>query len=495
MNLLYKSTRNAEKTVTASEAILKGLADDGGLFVPVTIPKLNVDMGTLKEMSYQETAYAVMKQFFTDFTEEELKSCITKAYDSKFDTEEIAPLVKADGMYYLELFHGATIAFKDMALSILPHLLTTSAKKNNVKNEIVILTATSGDTGKAALAGFADVKGTRIIVFYPKDGVSKVQELQMVTQKGENTSVVAIHGNFDNAQSGVKAIFENKELAKEMDAAGYQFSSANSINIGRLVPQIVYYVYAYAKLLKNEEIAEGEQINVVVPTGNFGNILAAYYAKQMGVPIAKLVCASNENKVLFDFFQTGVYDKNREFILTTSPSMDILISSNLERLIYLIAGQDAVKNQDLMRALKSQGVYEISKEMKENLDDFAAGYATEDQVKKAISEIYKSTGYVIDTHTAVAASVGKAYLEENKDERKTVIASTASPYKFARSVMTSIDEKYDTLEEFDLIAELEKISCVKIPKAIEEIRDAKIVHTRECDADKMEETVKEILNV
>ena len=369
MNLLYKSTRNAEKTVTASEAILKGLADDGGLFVPVTIPKLNVDMGTLKEMSYQETAYAVMKQFFTDFTEEELKSCITKAYDSKFDTEEIAPLVKADGMYYLELFHGATIAFKDMALSILPHLLTTSAKKNNVKNEIVILTATSGDTGKAALAGFADVKGTRIIVFYPKDGVSKVQELQMVTQKGENTSVVAIHGNFDNAQSGVKAIFENKELAKEMDAAGYQFSSANSINIGRLVPQIVYYVYAYAKLLKNEEIAEGEQINVVVPTGNFGNILAAYYAKQMGVPIAKLVCASNENKVLFDFFQTGVYDKNREFILTTSPSMDILISSNLERLIYLIAGQDAVKNQDLMRALKSQGVYEISKEMKENFDD------------------------------------------------------------------------------------------------------------------------------
>ena len=427
MNLLYKSTRNAEKTVTASEAILKGLADDGGLFVPVTIPKLDVDMGTLKEMSYQETAYAVMKQFFTDFTEEELKSCITKAYDSKFDTEEIAPLVKEDGMYYLELFHGATIAFKDMALSILPHLLTTSAKKNNVKNEIVILTATSGDTGKAALAGFADVKGTRIIVFYPKDGVSKVQELQMVTQKGDNTSVVAIHGNFDNAQSGVKAIFENKELAKEMDAAGYQFSSANSINIGRLVPQIVYYVYAYAKLLKNEEIAEGEQINVVVPTGNFGNILAAYYAKQMGVPIAKLVCASNENKVLFDFFQTGVYDKNREFILTTSPSMDILISSNLERLIYLIAGQDAVKNQDLMRALKSQGVYEISKEMKDNLDDFAAGYATEDQVKKTISEIYKSTGYVIDTHTAVAASVGKAYLEENKDERKTVIASTASP--------------------------------------------------------------------
>lgn len=495
MNLLYKSTRDAEKTVTASEAILKGLADDGGLFVPVEIPKLDVDMNVLKDMSYQETAYAVMKQFFTDFTEEELKDCIAKAYDSKFDTEEIAPLVKADGMYYLELFHGATIAFKDMALSILPHLLTTSAKKNNVKNEIVILTATSGDTGKAALAGFADVEGTRIIVFYPKDGVSKVQELQMVTQKGKNTSVVAIHGNFDNAQSGVKAIFENKELAEEMDAAGYQFSSANSINIGRLVPQIVYYVYAYAKLLQNEEIAVGEEINVAVPTGNFGNILAAYYAKQMGVPIAKLICASNENKVLFDFFQTGVYDKNREFILTTSPSMDILISSNLERLIYLIAGQDAVKNQDLMRALKSQGVYEITKEMKENLSDFAAGYATEEQVKETISEIYKSTGYVIDTHTAVASNVCREYRKTSKDDRKSVVASTASPYKFARSVMTSIDEKYDALEEFALIDELEKISGVVIPNAIEEIRDAKILHTRECDADKMEAAVKDILHI
>lgn len=495
MNLLYKSTRDAEKTVTASEAILKGLADDGGLFVPVEIPKLDVDMDTLKEMSYQETAYAVMKQFFTDFTEEELKNCIAKAYDSKFDTEEIAPLVKADGMYYLELFHGATIAFKDMALSILPHLLTTSAKKNNVKNEIVILTATSGDTGKAALAGFADVEGTRIIVFYPKNGVSKVQELQMVTQKGENTSVVAIHGNFDNAQSGVKAIFENKELAKEMDAAGYQFSSANSINIGRLVPQIVYYVYAYAKLLQNEEIEADEEINVAVPTGNFGNILAAYYAKQMGVPIAKLICASNENKVLFDFFQTGVYDKNREFILTTSPSMDILISSNLERLIYLITGQDAVKNQDLMRALKSQGVYEITEEMKENLSDFAAGYATEEQVKEIISEIYTSTGYVIDTHTAVAANVYREYRKTSKDDRKAVIASTASPYKFARSVMTSINEEYDDLEEFALIDELEKISGVAIPKAIEEIRDAKIIHTRECDADKMEDIVKDLLHI
>lgn len=495
MNLLYKSTRNAEKTVTASEAILKGLADDGGLFVPVSIPKLDVSLAELKEMTYQETAYAVMKQFLTDFTEDELKNCIAKAYDEKFDTEEIAPLAKVEDTYYLELFHGATIAFKDMALSILPHLLTTSAKKNNVKNEIVILTATSGDTGKAALAGFADVEGTRIIVFYPKNGVSKVQELQMVTQKGANTSVVAIHGNFDCAQSGVKAIFENKELAKEMDAAGFQFSSANSINIGRLVPQIVYYVYAYAKMLQNEEIAEGEEINVVVPTGNFGNILAAYFAKYMGIPIGKLVCASNENKVLFDFFQTGVYDKNREFILTISPSMDILISSNLERLVYLIAGSDADKNSELMKALKEEGAYQLTEEMKANLSDFAAGYATEAEVKEMISKVYKGTGYVMDTHTAVAATVYENYKKESGDTRKTVIASTASPYKFARSVMTSIDEKYDALEEFVLIDELEKVSCVDIPNAIKEIRDAKVLHTIECDADKMEETVKTILSI
>ncbi len=495
MELLYKSTRNAEKAVTASEAILKGLADDGGLFVPVSIPKLDVSLNELKNMTYQETAYAVMKQFFTDFTEEELKNCIAKAYDEKFDTEEIVPLAKVEDTYYLELFHGATIAFKDMALSILPHLLTTSAKKNHVTNEIVILTATSGDTGKAALAGFADVEGTKIIVFYPKNGVSKVQELQMVTQKGANTAVVAIHGNFDCAQSGVKAIFENKKLAKELVEKGFQFSSANSINIGRLVPQIVYYVYAYAKLLQNEEITEGEEINVVVPTGNFGNILAAYFAKKMGVPIDKLICASNENKVLFDFFRTGIYDRNREFILTNSPSMDILISSNLERLIYLAAGADAGKNAELMQALKTEGIYVLTEEIKANMRDFAAGYATEDEVKETIASIYKKTGYVLDTHTAVAAKVCKTYQEESHDTKKIVIASTASPYKFARSVMTAIDENYDTLEEFDLIDELAKVSCTEIPNAIKEIRNAEIRHTRECSADNMEETVKAILGV
>ena len=495
MNLLYKSTRDAEKTVTASQAILKGLADDGGLFVPVSIPKLPVSLGELKEMTYQETAYTVMKEFLTDFTEEELKNCIAKAYDSKFDTEEIAPLAKVEDAYYLELFHGATIAFKDMALSILPHLLTTSAKKNQVKNEIVILTATSGDTGKAALAGFADVEGTKIIVFYPKNGVSRVQELQMVTQKGDNTSVVAIHGNFDNAQSGVKAMFENKELEKELNEAGYQFSSANSINIGRLVPQVVYYVYAYAKLLQNEEIAEDEEINVVVPTGNFGNILAAYYAKNMGIPIAKLICASNENKVLYDFFQTGTYDRNREFVLTTSPSMDILISSNLERLIYKISGEDARKDTDLMAELKTKGSYAITGEMKANLADFAAGYATEEQVAKTIHDVYEDTGYVMDTHTAVAATVYKAYREDSKDDRKTVIASTASPYKFAGSVMTAIDPKYKGQDDFKLIEELQKVSGTEIPNAIKEIMNAEIRHSTECDVDQMEQTVKNILGV
>ena len=495
MNLLYKSTRDAEKTVTASQAILKGLADDGGLFVPVSIPKLPVSLGELKEMTYQEIAYTVMKEFLTDFTEEELKSCIAKAYDSKFDTEEIAPLAKVEDAYYLELFHGATIAFKDMALSILPHLLTTSAKKNQVKNEIVILTATSGDTGKAALAGFADVEGTKIIVFYPKNGVSRVQELQMVTQKGDNTSVVAIHGNFDNAQSGVKAMFENKELEKELNEAGYQFSSANSINIGRLVPQVVYYVYAYAKLLQNEEIAEDEEINVVVPTGNFGNILAAYYAKNMGIPIAKLICASNENKVLYDFFQTGTYDRNREFVLTTSPSMDILISSNLERLIYKISGEDARKDTDLMTELKTKGSYAITGEMKANLADFAAGYATEEQVAKTIHDIYEDTGYVMDTHTAVAATVYKAYREDSKDDRKTVIASTASPYKFAGSVMSAIDPKYKGQDDFKLIEELQKVSGTELPNAIKEIMNAEIRHNTVCDVDQMEQTVKNILGV
>ena len=497
MDLIYSSTRNAKEKVTASQAILKGLADDGGLFVPDRIPSLDVTIDELADMNYQETAYAVMKQFLTDFTEEELKDCIQKAYDSKFDTKEIAPLVESDGAYYLELFHGPTIAFKDMALSILPHLLITAARKNQVKNDIVIRTATSGDTGKAALAGFADVKGTKIIVFYPKNGVSPIQEKQMVTQKGDNTYVVGIHGNFDQAQTGVKKMFQDKELAAQMDAAGFQFSSANSINIGRLVPQIAYYVYAYAKLYKKGEIAKDEKINVVVPTGNFGNILAAFYAKNMGLPIAKLICASNENKVLFDFFRTGTYDKNREFMLTSSPSMDILISSNLERLIYRIAGNDAAKNKELMTALTSDGAYAITEEMKEQLADFYGNYTSEAETAKVICDLYDKTGYVIDTHTAVAAGVYKKYKEETKDtETKTVIASTASPFKFTRSVMDAIDkEKYDSMTDFELVDELSRIGHVAVPKAIEEIRTAKVLHDTVCEVAEMPEVVKKFLAI
>jgi len=495
MDLLYSSTRNGEEKVTASKAILKGLADDGGLFVPESIPKLDVTIEELAKMSYQETAYAVMKLFFTDFTEEELKNCINKAYDSKFDTDEIAPLVEADGAYYLELFHGATIAFKDMALSILPHLLTTAAKKNQVNNEIVILTATSGDTGKAALAGFADVEGTKIVVFYPKDGVSPIQKQQMVTQKGDNTFVVGIKGNFDQAQSGVKAIFGDKELAKEMDEKGFQFSSANSINIGRLIPQVVYYVYAYAQLVAKNEIKNGDKINVVVPTGNFGNILAAFYAKNMGLPIAKLICASNDNKVLFDFFRTGTYDKNREFILTNSPSMDILISSNLERLIYRTAGNDEEKNSELMRELTEDGKYTITDEMKENLKDFYGNYATEKETAAFIKELYEKTGYIIDTHTAVAADVYKKYREETADNTPSVIASTASPFKFTRSVMNAIDEKYDSMGDFELVDELSKIGKVKVPAAIEEIRNAETRHNTVCEVGKMKDTVRIFLGI
>ncbi|MFR5146342.1 MAG: threonine synthase [Eubacterium sp.] len=493
--ILYKSTRGTGETLKASEAILKGLADDGGLFVPTEIPKLEATIDELSKMTYQQVSYEVMKLFFTDFTEEELKNCITKAYDSKFDTEEIAPLAEVDGAYYLELFHGKTIAFKDMALSILPHLLTTSAKKNNVKNEIVILTATSGDTGKAAMAGFADVEGTRIIVFYPHGGVSKVQEKQMVTQKGNNTYVVAIEGNFDQAQSGVKAIFGNKELAKEMDEKGFQFSSANSINIGRLVPQVAYYVYAYAKLYAEGKLAKDQKMNVVVPTGNFGNILAAYYAKNMGLPIAKLICASNENKVLFDFFKTGEYDKNRDFILTSSPSMDILISSNLERLIYKIAGNSSEKNSELMNDLATKGKYTITDEMKAELDDFYGNYATEEETAKVIKDTYEKTGYVMDTHTAVAASTYKKYVAETNDDAVTVIASTASPFKFARSVMDAINPEYDKLDDFELIDELSKIANVKIPNAIEEIRNAEVRHNNLVEVDGMEAIVKKFLNI
>lgn len=495
MEILYKSTRGGESGISASSAILKGLAQDGGLFVPDRIPELDVPMEKLVEMNYQEVAYEVMSRFFTDFTEKELKECIARAYDEKFDTEEIVSLTKAEGIYFLELFHGATIAFKDMALSILPHLLTAAAKKNHVENEIVILTATSGDTGKAAMAGFADVPGTRIIVFYPKDGVSPVQELQMTTQKGANTCVAAIRGNFDDAQTGVKKIFGDREFSRELNERGFQFSSANSINIGRLVPQIVYYVYAYASLVKNGEIRKDETVNVVVPTGNFGNILAAFYARRMGLPIGKLICASNENKVLSDFFHTGSYDRNRDFFLTSSPSMDILISSNLERLLYLISQESPEKTRACMEALQKYGRYEIDSQMREGLKDFYGNYAGEEETEQTIRKIYKDTGYVIDTHTAVAAAVCEKYREESRDLSPVILASTASPYKFTRSVLHSIDPSFDGLSDFEQMDKLSEISNTAVPKAVEELKNAPVRHNTVCEVSEMKDVVRKMLGM
>lgn len=494
-HILYNSTRGKEKDITASQAIINGLASDGGLYVPNKLPKLDISIEDLCRMDYREIAYEIMKLFLTDFTEDELKYCINNAYDNKFDTEEIAPLVKKGDVYYLELFHGSTIAFKDMALSILPHLMKTAAKKQNISNDIVILTATSGDTGKAALAGFADVDGTKIIVFYPKNGVSFIQEKQMLTQKGDNTYVVGIKGNFDDAQSGVKEIFNDSKFGEMMNENGYQFSSANSINIGRLVPQIVYYVYGYINLITSQQINIGDKINIVVPTGNFGNILAAYYAKQMGLPINKLICASNENKVLYDFINNGIYNKNREFILTMSPSMDILISSNLERLLYEIADKDNEQIKQLMSMLNSKGEYTITDKMKAKLDNFFAGYATEEETKNTIKKVFKDTNYLIDTHTAVGYAVYKKYKEKTKDQSKTILASTASPYKFTRSVMTSLDKDYENYLDFELIEKMKEVSKVEIPKAIKEIIKAEDIHNTICDKNKMKEVVANILEL
>lgn len=495
MDILYHSTRGGDPDTTASRAILAGLASDGGLYVPDAIPKFDLPLETLAGMNYRETAYEVMSRMLTDFTEEELLYCIDHAYDSKFDTDEIAHLRQAGDAWYLELFHGKTIAFKDMALSILPYLMTTAAKKNHMKEKIVILTATSGDTGKAAMAGFADVPGTEIIVYYPKDGVSPVQERMMVTQSGKNTHVIAIRGNFDDAQTGVKKIFGDRKIAEDLAKAGCRFSSANSINIGRLVPQIAYYFYAYAVLLREGRIRAGEKINITVPTGNFGNILAAHYAKRMGLPVGRLICASNSNHVLTDFFRTGVYDKNREFFLTSSPSMDILVSSNLERLVFEASGGNTKKTASLMKSLRQTGKYEITDEMRQRMSDFYGGYADENRVFSEIRRVYKDSRYVIDPHTAVASAVWHDYAEQTGDHTVTVIASTASPYKFARDVLSSLDEKYRSFSDDELSDALSEVSGVPIPGAIRELRTAKVRHNTVVDVADMEQSVRDILKV
>jgi threonine synthase len=494
--MLYKSTRGGEERLTSSQAILKGIADDGGLFVPEKIPMINVGLKELVQKNYKELAFIIMKEFLTDFTHDELNFCVNEAYNnSKFDCADIAHLKKVENNYFLELFHGATIAFKDMALSVLPYMLKISMNKQNIKKDIVILTATSGDTGKAALEGFTQVEGTKIIVFFPEEGVSEVQKRQMTSHSGNNAYVVGIEGNFDDAQRGVKNIFNDKELNKTMEQGGYMFSSANSINIGRLVPQVVYYFYAYCELIRKSEISEGEYMNVVVPTGNFGNILAAYYAKLMGLPIGKLICASNDNNVLSDFIKTGIYDSRRKFYTTNSPSMDILISSNLERLLYLLSGENCNTVNELMEDLKNKGFYEIEQKMKEGLEDFYGGFANEENVIRSIKQLYDEENYLMDTHTAVAYDVNKRYVNENKDNSKALIVSTASPYKFTGAVMGAINNRYSKLSDFDLISEMNKLLGGEIPAAIKDIDKRQIVHSKVCSINKMKDTVLDILNL
>ena len=496
----YNSTRNKNIAFSSGQAIIKGLASDGGLFVPDSVPSISLsEIESYADMSYRERAKVILSKFLTDFSAEEIAHCVDSAYTKeKFGTDSITPVYKLDnGNYILELWHGPTCAFKDVALQILPHFLVTSLVKNNVNKEIVILVATSGDTGKAALEGFADVEGTRINVFYPNDGVSKIQKLQMVTQQGNNVNVTAVNGNFDDAQNGVKAIFTDKEFEKIADEKNFMLSSANSINWGRLVPQIVYYFSAYADMLKSGEIKAGEKINFVVPTGNFGNILAAYYAKMMGLPVNKLICASNCNNVLTDFIKTGEYNKVRDFNLTISPSMDILISSNLERFLYHASGENCALVNEYMNKLKNDGSYTISPEIKAVIDEvFWGGYATDAETKETIKEVYDKYGYVLDTHTAVAQNVFAKYLENTGDNTKTVIASTASPFKFSRSVIQAIDgdDNYgNSTDEFEILDELSRVSNEQIPKSLAELKTKEPIYDVVCNKDELLSVVKAFL--
>lgn len=472
--MYYKSTRNSGVKITSSEAIVQGISEDGGLFVPSEIPSITMDeIVKLGDMSYAERAAYVFAKYLTDFTEAEIRYCTENAYnDKKFATDNIAEMSHLfDGTYILELWHGPTCAFKDMALQILPYLLTTSAKKINIDKKIVILVATSGDTGKAALEGFADVPGTQIMVFYPEDGVSSMQKRQMTTQSGGNVGVCAVEGNFDDCQNGVKAIFTNEEIKSELEKNKMMFSSANSINWGRLAPQIIYYISAYATLVKDKEIKAGDKINIVVPTGNFGNILAAYYAKHMGVPVNKLICASNTNKVLTDFITTGVYDRNRQFFTTISPSMDILISSNLERLLYIMCGENDAQIREWFGSLAKEGRYEVTPEIKTKLaEEFAAGFCDDNETKATIKKIYDKYSYTLDTHSAVAVKVYEDYRQSTGDTTKTVIASTASPYKFSASVLEAIEGKPSSLDEFAMVDRLNELSGYDIPASLAELK-------------------------
>ena len=496
--MYYKSTRNSTVKVDSAQAIAQGISKDGGLFVPSEIPAIGFeDIRALGDMDYRGRAKFVFGKFLSDFTEAEIAYCVDNAYNTKaFDSDNIAELAHLfDGTYMLELWHGPTCAFKDMALQILPYLLTTSIKKLGTDKKVVILVATSGDTGKAALEGFKDVPGTSIMVFYPDDGVSAMQKKQMTTQEGDNVGVCAIKGNFDDAQNGVKAIFTNAEIGAELEKNGMMFSSANSINWGRLAPQIIYYISSYAQLVKDGEIALGDKINIVVPTGNFGNILAGYYAKHMGIPVNKLICASNANNVLTDFITTGVYDRNRDFHATISPSMDILISSNLERLLYILTGENDAQINEWFGKLASEGRYEVSDEVKAKLtEEFAAGFCDDEQTKATIKRIYDKYSYTCDTHTAVAVKVYEDYKAATGDTTKTIIASTASPYKFSGSVLSAIGESGDA-DEFTLVDKLAEVSKLPVPASLAALKDKAVRFDKVIDKTEMKDFVFSSLGI
>ena len=484
----YRSTRGSNEYKRSAEAIIKGIAEDKGLYVPERIPALEIEPKELVDKDYRQVVAAVLPKFLDDYSKEELAHCIDRAYDEKFEALEIVPVVKAGDAYFLELYHGKTAAFKDMALSILPYLLTTAMVKEREANKIAILAATSGDTGKAALEGFADVEGTEIVVFYPRDGVSLVQERQMTTQVGNNTHVYGIIGNFDDAQTAVKKIFDDPELAKVLADSGYRLSSANSINIGRLVPQVAYYVWGYVQLLKDGVIQAGQKINVAVPTGNFGNILAAYYAKEMGIPIKTFICASNQNKVLTDFINTGTYDRNRQFFVTSSPSMDILISSNLERLLYHLSGGKGEEIANMMIELERKGSYKVSESIQKGLEDFYGGFADEKETAKAIRSMYEDNGYLMDTHTAVGYKVYQDYKKATGDETPTLIVATASAYKFADSVARALDPA-ETATGFAAVDVVSSKTGVPVPSGLKGLSQRPVLHDLVLERDELSEIV------
>jgi len=464
----FISTRGGEENISSSQAIINGISKDGGLYVPLSFPNLFEKIKEKIDMTYEEVAFEVIKEFFTDFSNEEIKDVISKAYENRFK------VVEKNG--FLELYHGPTSAFKDAALLFLPQIMSLAKKKLNINEEIVILAATSGDTGKAALEGFKDIDGFKVMVYYPKEGVSPVQEMQMVTQEGRNLRVVGIKGNFDDAQRGVKEIFGDNKFKEELLKMNYILSSANSINIGRLIPQIIYYFYGYIQLVNKQQIKMGDKINVVVPTGNFGNILAAYYAREMGLPLANFICASNENNVLSDFFNRGVYDKRRDLILTESPSMDILVSSNLERLLFEASGRDFNKIKDLMKELSDKGIYSVNEDIKEGLKDFYGNYAKSEEVYNAINYLYKEEGYLVDTHTAVAYVVLNKYIRDTEDTTPYLIASTASPYKFPRSISSALKMEVNNIDDFEVIEKLYSFSKVEVPNNLKGLNNKEIIY-------------------